>query len=820
MENDAELDRLEEEAAYVLREAAGQFERPVILFSGGKDSITLAHLARRAFAPMASPFALVHIDTGHNFPETLEFRDAFARDMGVRLIVRLVQDSIDSGSATEEKGTRASRNAIQSITLMESLRELKIDCAIGGARRDEEKARAKERFFSHRDAAGRWEPRHQRPEVWRHFNGSKSAGDHFRVFPLSNWTELDIWSYICRRDVPVPSLYFSHERNVFERDGVLYSQSPYLRLENGEIVKKEKVRFRTVGTRPAPEPSALRHRRCRRCLKKCGVCESASGPAAQTTDDRKRRWKTANDRGISSVGLLRIATAGSVDDGKSTLIGRLLWETDSLLEDQVLSLREASARRGEDLQLALVMDGLRAEREQNITIDVAYRPFRTSRHRFILADSPGHVQYTRNMVTGASTADAVIVLVDAQRGLQIQSMRHLAICFLLRPPAIILAVNKMDLVGFSQSVFNELVSGLERFSRRFGGVKTTAIPISALVGDNVTSRSTNAPWYDGPSILELLDGLEPAAEEPVSTTLPVQNVLLGPDQARYYAGTVQGASIQVGQVLETPSGHRSPIKQIVSMGDTVEKAARGVPVAVRLGDEIDIARGDWLIDASGAKLRGRKVRAILFWLQEDPLRIGLSYDSDKALEPFRESHPDSGPTESGKRRVCPGRRSGTERHRVGGDRTRPRGPLEKIRRFSGIGELCARRPASSDVGRRADRRKAVRLQEQGSRGGHGVLANRPERRRKNHSRRGVHRTAHGSRHRVGASGRGRIALRTLLRPRIYARRTEREHSTHRRSGQAVRGSGPGDGLLLDLAPGGPSRAGAIDLERQLLRSLR
>lgn len=247
MGQSVEIEQLVEEAVYVLREAAGQFERPAILFSGGKDSITLAHLAYRAFFPMASPFALMHIDTGHNFPETLEFRDEFVREYGQRLVVRYVQDSIDAGTATEETGLRASRNAIQSITLMEAIRELKIDCAVGGARRDEEKSRAKERFFSHRNAEGRWEPRRQRPEVWRHFNGSKQTGDHFRVFPLSNWTESDVWTYICLNDVPVPSLYFSHERLVFERDGVLYSDSPYLKRDVHEVPRMERVRFRTVG---------------------------------------------------------------------------------------------------------------------------------------------------------------------------------------------------------------------------------------------------------------------------------------------------------------------------------------------------------------------------------------------------------------------------------------------------------------------------------------------------------------------------------------------------------------------------------------------
>jgi sulfate adenylyltransferase subunit 2 len=241
------LDQLEEEAIYVFREVAGQFERAAILFSGGKDSVTLAHLARKAFAPMRSPFPLLHVDTGHNFQETIEFRDRFSAEIGAELVVRLVQTSIDLGRAQEEQGPNPSRNSIQSVTLMDAIKELKLDCAIGGARRDEEKARAKERFFSHRSSSGRWEPRHQRPEVWNHYNGAKAPGEHFRVFPLSNWTELDVWNYLHREEVALPSLYFAHEREVFERDGVIYAKTPFLSPPEGVTVTKEFVRFRTVG---------------------------------------------------------------------------------------------------------------------------------------------------------------------------------------------------------------------------------------------------------------------------------------------------------------------------------------------------------------------------------------------------------------------------------------------------------------------------------------------------------------------------------------------------------------------------------------------
>ncbi len=238
---------LENEAIHIIREASVQLPNTAILFSGGKDSLVLAALARKAFAPSSPPFALLHIDTGHNFPETLEFRDRFARDTGYRLIVRRVQDTINAGRAVEETGPNASRNALQTLTLLEALAELKLDAALGGGRRDEEKARAKERIFSHRDEFGQWDPKNQRPELWNLYNGSKKNGEHFRVFPLSNWTEFDIWAYIERERLPLPSLYFAHEREVFLRHGTLLAASPHLPRQPREKLRREQIRFRTVG---------------------------------------------------------------------------------------------------------------------------------------------------------------------------------------------------------------------------------------------------------------------------------------------------------------------------------------------------------------------------------------------------------------------------------------------------------------------------------------------------------------------------------------------------------------------------------------------
>ncbi len=241
------LAQLEHEAVFVLREVAAQFERPVLMFSGGKDSLLMVHLAQKAFRPARFPFPLLHIDTGHNFPEALEFRDDLVRRTGARLIVRRVEDSIQAGRAVEEKGTLPSRNALQTVTLLDAIAEFRFDAALGGARRDEEKARAKERFFSHRDEFGQWDPKNQRPELWNLFNGRRHPGEHFRVFPLSNWTEMDVWQYIAQERLPIPAIYFSHVREVVDRDGMLLARSPYVRLLDGERFESRRVRFRTVG---------------------------------------------------------------------------------------------------------------------------------------------------------------------------------------------------------------------------------------------------------------------------------------------------------------------------------------------------------------------------------------------------------------------------------------------------------------------------------------------------------------------------------------------------------------------------------------------
>ena len=241
------LKELESESIFIMREVACQFENPVLMFSGGKDSILMVYLAHKAFYPAKIPFSLLHVDTGHNFSETLEYRDALVEKFGAKLVIGSVQEAIDQGMVSEEKGFNASRNGLQTTALLEALEKGKYDAALGGARRDEEKARAKERFFSHRDEFGQWDPKNQRPELWNLFNGNKHIGEHFRIFPISNWTELDVWQYLAQEKIPLPSLYFAHKRQVFERDGTLLADCDYIMKRPEETVFEETVRCRTIG---------------------------------------------------------------------------------------------------------------------------------------------------------------------------------------------------------------------------------------------------------------------------------------------------------------------------------------------------------------------------------------------------------------------------------------------------------------------------------------------------------------------------------------------------------------------------------------------
>ena len=337
--------------------------------------------------------------------------------------------------------------------------------------------------------------------------------------------------------------------------------------------------------------------------------------------------------GAGPVELLRFATAGSVDDGKSTLIGRLLYDTKSLLSDQLAAVEAASTARGDEyLNLALITDGLRAEREQGITIDVAYRYFATLRRRFIIADTPGHAQYTRNMVTGASTADLALILVDARKGLREQSRRHAFLCSLLRVPHLVLCVNKMDLVDWSQEVFDQIADEFTAFAAKLEAPDLAVVPISALHGDNITSRSPNMPWYEGPSLLHHLEHVHIASDRNlVDVRFPVQYVIRPRSSAlpdyRGYAGQVASGVLRPGdEVMVLPSGFTSRIEAIETADGPVDQAYPPMSVTVRLADELDVSRGDMICRPNNAPAVTQDIEAMVCWMDESrPLEVGGRY---------------------------------------------------------------------------------------------------------------------------------------------------------------------------------------------------
>ena len=437
-----------------------------MLFSGGKDSVVMLHLAAKAFWPAPIPFGLLHVDTGHNFPEVLEYRDQAAAFYGAALTVARVQDYIDDGRLRERPD--GPRNPLQTVPLLDAITDGKHDAVFGGGRRDEERARAKERVFSMRDEFGQWDPRNQRPELWSLYNGRHLPGEHVRVFPLSNWTELDVWDYIEAEKIALPSIYYAHEREVMLRDGMWIAITPVTPAADGErgraalgalphrrrhvLHRRRAVRRHHRARRDHRGRPELAHRARRHPGRRPAVRGRDGGPQAGGLLLMPTRSAPPSAAGGRT--LLRLATAGSVDDGKSTLVGRLLFDTNSVLTDTLDHVEQVSQRRGLDrADLALLTDGLRAEREQGITIDVAYRYFATPARKFILADCPGHVQYTRNTVTGSSTADVIVLLVDARNGVVEQTRRHLAVASLLRVPHVVLVVNKIDLVDYAEDVF-------------------------------------------------------------------------------------------------------------------------------------------------------------------------------------------------------------------------------------------------------------------------------------------------------------------------------------------------------------------------------
>jgi len=558
--NMTHLDRLEAESIHIMREVAAQCENPVMLYSVGKDSSVMLHLAEKAFYPSRPPFPLMHVDTMWKFKEMIAFRDQRAKEVGMELIVHINPDGKRDNVGPFTHGSAVHTDIMKTQGLKQALDAHKFDAAFGGARRDEEKSRAKERIFSFRTDQHRWDAKNQRPELWNIYNTRVHKGESMRVFPLSNWTELDIWQYIYKEKVPIPDLYLSKKRPVVEKDGVLILvDDDRMPIGPDEVIEEKMVRFRTLG-----------------CYPLTGAVESE----ADTLPDviQEMLLTTTSER---------------------TLIGRLLYDSKLIYEDQLATIEKDSKKsgtQGDKIDLALLVDGLAAEREQGITIDVAYRFFSTDKRKFIVADTPGHVQYTRNMATGASTADVAVLLIDARYGVQEQTRRHAYIVSLLGVKHVVVAINKMDLNGFDQS------------------------------GDNVTTRSEKSPWYRGPALLEYLETVDvDTATLDAPFRLPVQWVNRPNLDFRGFSGTIASGTVNVGdEIIVIPSGKRSRVKEIVTYDGSLDVAREDMAVTLTLTDEIDISRGDIICKKDTPAQQADQFQAHILWMSEAAKTLDLN----------------------------------------------------------------------------------------------------------------------------------------------------------------------------------------------------
>ena len=600
------LQRLEAESIHIMREVLAETDRPVMLYSIGKDSSVMLHLAKKAFYPAPPPFPLLHVDTTWKFRDMYAMRDRVAAESGMDLIVHVNPEALEKGINPFTHGSAVHTEVWKTQGLKQALDKYGFDAAFGGGRRDEEKSRAKERVLSFRTAQHRRDPKSQRPELWRLYNTRKRKGESIRAFPLSNWTELDVWQYIYLEKIPIVPLYLSRVRPVVERDGALIMvDDDRMQLAPGEKPTMRKVRFRTLG-----------------CYPLTGAIESSAETLAEIIAEMRLRLGKS---------LLRFNTCGSVGDGKSTLIGRLLTESKALHDDQLVALETDSkcvGTRPGELDVALLLDGLSAEREQGNTIDVGYRFFSTARRSFIVADTPGHERYTRNMVTGASTADLSVILVDARRGVLTQTRRHTFLVSLLGIRHVVLAVNKMDLVDHSQAVFARIEEEYRKFAAELGLPAIACIPVSAVNGDNILQRSAATPWYQGTTLMDLLDGVEVdhsrLLEQPLR--LPVQWVNRPSADFSGLAGTIVAGRLRKGDAIRVqPAGRLGRVARIVTYDGDLEEAVVGQSITITLDDEIDVSRGELIVPANQPAEVAAQFEATVVWMNEAPLLPGRSY---------------------------------------------------------------------------------------------------------------------------------------------------------------------------------------------------
>jgi sulfate adenylyltransferase small subunit len=647
----------------------------------------------------------MHIDTGHNYQEVVAFRDKRAAELGERLIVRSVEDSMKRGTVVL-KHENESRNKHQSVTLLEAIEEFGFDACIGGARRDEEKARAKERIMSFRDEFGQWDPKNQRPELWNLYNARSHKGENIRAFPISNWTEMDVWQYIEREGLELPSIYFAHTRPVVMRQGAIVPVN--VPLTNGELTNLPKageeiidlqVRFRTVGdisctARSSRTPTPSR----RSCSRPPPPPSPSAAPPVWTTRPATPPWNNARKRVTSNErpssrrpGLLRFLTCGSVDDGKSTLIGRLLFDTKTILADTLTAIEKTSSKRGMTaVDLSLLTDGLQAEREQGITIDVAYRYFSTGTRKYIIADAPGHEQYTRNMVTAASTANVAIILIDARKGVLTQTRRHSYLAKLVgiptwsspstrwtssittRPPTTASSptIPPSPTRSASPTCASSPVGPRRRHDR---GPRRTPELVRRPDPDRHPRSRPRRPHREGRELpLPGSVRVPPqASDNPNCTTTAASwGASSRRDQGRRQRHGAAQRPHHQGQ------GHPA-------LRQSIGKAIHEQSVTLLLEDEIDISRGDMIVNSDEVPAQSKQVEAIVCWLSET--RCRRPAPTGCATPPGSESQggehrPPGGHQHPGQRG---GHHPGDERHRPADPEAGPADLRRQLHRFAG-----------------------------------------------------------------------------------------------------------------------------------------
>mgnify|MGYP000372214174 CR=1 FL=1 len=616
MGNLSHLDALEAEAIYIIREVAAECEKPVMLYSIGKDSSVMLHLAMKAFYPEKPPFPFLHIDTTWKFKAMIKFRDDTAKKLGIEMLTYTNEEGVKQGINPFDHGS-AYTDIMKTQALKQALNKYGFTAAFGGGRRDEEKSRAKERIFSFRNTAQAWDPKNQRPEMWKLYNTKIHKGESMRVFPISNWTEKDIWQYIQREKIDIVPLYFAAERPVVYRDGnIIMVDDDRMRLLPGEKPQMKKVRFRTLGCYPLTGGVESDAETLDEIIE-----ETLSAVESERTS-RVIDHEEAGSMERRKKGLLKFITCGSVDDGKSTLIGHILYDSKLLYADQEKALEldsKVGSREGK-IDYSLLLDGLMAEREQGITIDVAYRYFTTDNRSFIVADTPGHEEYTRNMAVGASFADLAVILVDAKQGVLIQTKRHARICALMGIKHFVFAVNKMDLVGYSEERFNEINAQIAELTKELSLADVVVIPVSATEGDNVTTKSENIPWYKGQALLPYLEQVDvDDTEEEKGFYMPVQRVCRPNHEFRGFQGQIEAGSVSVGdEIITLPTKEHVHVKSIHVGDKEAQTASIGQPVTIQLDREVDVSRGSVLAAGTDLKL-ATEITATILWMDDDVL---------------------------------------------------------------------------------------------------------------------------------------------------------------------------------------------------------